>query len=736
MKTRKLLAITLALALMLALAAPTWAAGNYFPDVAADAWYAEGVHWAADAGIVKGYPDGSFGVGRACTWDEAMVMLWRAAGAKPVGDGSTDAEYAWAWLERQCGMSTSFAKGDMPISRIEFAALLYLALGDMAELSVPLPFTDLDADDLAAYGPAIRWVYGKSIMQGYGQNLFCPDVTLTREQVVTVLQRCFAADLPLGITSKEVPVYLGDTNPGLTLQLAFLDGADDVPYVEITVMKTLMESLGNLLSYAQYKQTGYEWTITSEGDRVVVTRENGYPMVLDFDKDTISFLDYDAFIRTTADGSIMDVLNTNGFDFEGNPVYLQILDTTAERYGRALSLDLGAYGIRMLRQGDAYYLPLQTICDLLLSLLGLPVAYNGAGVFLTQPTGAAAELYYSVPTGQRSPALALFSYKELCFFTDNMYGLKDQHGIRSFAEEFQMVEGMMTGLLSTDPAASDEALSKLTSYYMDDMHSGFLSNSYLEGPTASWTRTFGGSSLNQIDAMRNMARARLAAYPDGVPGYEEVGDVAFITFDSFFLGGQDYYAQAPDETATDTIGVMLYAFAQITREGSPVKHVVLDVSNNGGGAAQAAAFVIGMFLGEGSMSFKNTLTGAQVTERFRSDMNLDRVFDERDELTGYDLYCLTSPVSFSCGNLVPSVLKNSNNVTILGKTSGGGACVVLHASTADGAFFQMSGPYCISYTKNGSFYDVDQGVTPDVYIRDWETLCDRAAIADIIHGLK
>ena len=181
---------------------------------------------------------------------------------------------------------------------------------------------------------------------------------------------------------------------------------------------------------------------------------------------------------------------------------------------------------------------------------------------------------------------------------------------------------------------------------------------------------------------------------------------------------------------------MLYSFSQITREGSPVKNIVLDLSCNGGGVAQTAAFVLGMFLGEGSISVQNPMTGAQMAEYFRSDMNLDRKFDEKDLLEGYNLYCLTSPLSFSCGNLVPSVLKNSHKVTILGQTTGGGACVVMNASTADGAFFQFSGPYCISFIKNGSFYDVDQGVTPDVYIRDYANYYNRQSLVDIIHGIR
>ena len=65
------------------------------------------------------------------------------------------------------------------------------------------------------------------------------------------------------------------------------------------------------------------------------------------------------------------------------------------------------------------------------------------------------------------------------------------------------------------------------------------------------------------------------------------------------------------------------------------------------------------FLEEAPFSTINPLTGAQRTALYRADVNLDHEFDERDTLAGKNLYCLVSPVSFSCGNLVPCVFKSS-----------------------------------------------------------------------------
>ena len=98
-------------------------------------------------------------------------------------------------------------------------------------------------------------------------------------------------------------------------------------------------------------------------------------------------------------------------------------------------------------------------------------------------------------------------------------------------------------------------------------------------------------------------------------------------------------------------------------------------------------------------------------------------------------YVLISPSSFSCGNLVPAFLKGSNNVTLLGRTSGGGTCTVMTFTTASGAVFAISSPLQISMIRNGSMYDIDKGVDPDFVISKYDTMYNREKLVEYIHSL-
>ena len=153
-------------------------------------------------------------------------------------------------------------------------------------------------------------------------------------------------------------------------------------------------------------------------------------------------------------------------------------------------------------------------------------------------------------------------------------------------------------------------------------------------------------------------------------------------------------------------------------------------------AADAAVFVISAVLGDGSVSALNPMTGAMATAVYNVDLNLDHQYGQEDQgLTTKNVYCLTSPVSFSCGNLVPCVFKNSNQVTIIGRTSGGGSCVVLPMSSACGTGFQISGFTRLAFIKNGSFYDIDQGAVPDFTISKYMSFYDRERLTEYIDGL-
>ena len=68
-----------------------------FPDVAASAWYADAVNWAAANGYVTGYDNGSYGPEDNLTREQMAAILYRYAGSPaPAGtlDGFADAASA------------------------------------------------------------------------------------------------------------------------------------------------------------------------------------------------------------------------------------------------------------------------------------------------------------------------------------------------------------------------------------------------------------------------------------------------------------------------------------------------------------------------------------------------------------------------------------------------------------------------------------------------------------------
>ena len=337
---------------------------------------------------------------------------------------------------------------------------------------------------------------------------------------------------------------------------------------------------------------------------------------------------------------------------------------------------------------------------------------------------------------ERSDALAEFGYNELCLALDCLYGLKEIHEIESFDNLFWRL-GYRGYLHDRDASVADSALAAFISFYLDDLHSAYSGRSWMNAVKED-TGFIGTMYAKYEQHLYEYTDARSRIIGEEIPFYAEVGNTAYITIDDFEIkaNGSDYYTGLETgEMPNDTISAIITAHRNIYRENSPIENVVIDLSCNGGGYVDAALFLMGWVLGEAPFCVKDTFTGALSTATYRADTNLDRVFDEKDTLKDKKVYCLISPLSFSCGNLVPAVFKYSQRVTLLGRTSGGGSCMILPMSTAWGTAFQISSKNRMSFFKNGSFYDIDQGVDPDIYLSNIDSFFNREKLTEYINNM-
>ena len=550
------------------------------------------------------------------------------------------------------------------------------------------------------------------------------------------------------VTGKEFPLYLMSEDSGEKMTLYFLDGVTDLPYIDVNGMLKLLKLIYGEDPDINGKYVSF--TMEADGPVVTFTRHHegslsdGTFATFDFDKSEIRFHDFNLFHMNPRSSTILDITSMKLFDDQGNPLLMQKVDKgTLDRYGDELVLPLADYGIELIYQpveGGLYLIPLQTVSDFTLAAgCGVNAYFNGQTFLLNSQIESGDELYYAAPTGERSAALTEYGYNELCLMLDYVYGLKETHDIDSFGSFFHHV-GFDQLLKGDRVEYADKAIYRLLRDFLDDGHSGWHAFSYLAGDI-EYTAARGTSVSRLVEQMDRYNNARAEVCPDGIPDYQEIGNTAYVTFDHFAIGPDPdaaYFYQVEDAAEFDdssTIGLIIKAHAMITREGSPIENVVIDLSCNGGGQADAAAFVIAWFLGEANIGVKDTMTGAVCSSTYRCDANRDRVFDERDTLGDRKLFVLTSPISFSCGNLVPCAFKQSGKVTLLGRNSGGGSCVVQNISSAWGSSFQISGHQRLSFIENGSYYDIDRGAAPDFVITKPAKYYDRAALTDYINSL-
>lgn len=536
------------------------------------------------------------------------------------------------------------------------------------------------------------------------------------------------------IIDVEKTAYAMSAENTETLMVAHYENMSEILLIDINV------AINVLFNDFVLPSTNSEPATVEETDTsVIIERESGEYCEIDFVKDTVYFSDFDLFTGKDYAANPFDLLAYPYVNEEGESVYFQ-RDSSFFTPGYGLEIDLGERELPLDIYNGKKYIALQTFSDLFISPFGYNVAYNGQDIFILVGSSLSeelAEVYYLEERTERSEALVEFTFNELCLCLDLYYGMKNEHGFNDgFAYYLESI-GLKDMLFEKDAVNSFNAIGTLTLGYIADLHSAVSGASpYLGAKTPDASELnlkISNDYMAMMKATQQYEAAREAILGEVLP-YQKIGNTAYVTFDSFTLENRTDYSEETMELE-DTIALIIYAHAQIMND-EEIENVVLDLSCNGGGAVDAAIYVVAWMLGSCELSIYNSITESRATTNYSVDVNLDGVFDERDTISSKNLYCIVSPSSFSCGNLVPSLLKASGRVTILGRPSGGGACAVHNAVAADGTRFQISSPYRLSTVKNGTYYSVDEGVEPDIVLTKTESFYDREALTEYINDLK
>ena len=179
-----------------------------FVDVPEDAWYADAVDWAVsqEPAITNGTDETHFSPDAACTREQAVTLLWRAAGC-PEPKATTcdftdvsESDYSykailWA-VENNItnGTSATTFSPKATCTRAHIVTFLYRAAGTPEIGYVENVFTDVPEG--AWYTDPVLWAVKDSITNGMTANTFAPNADCTRAMVVTFLWR---ANFPVNV---------------------------------------------------------------------------------------------------------------------------------------------------------------------------------------------------------------------------------------------------------------------------------------------------------------------------------------------------------------------------------------------------------------------------------------------------------------------------------------------------------------------------------------------------------
>ncbi len=200
----KLLQKTISLALSAALLTPLCASAateKVYSDVPTAHWAEAVIQKAGDYGLMQGFDDGSFGLGRNLSRAEFVTILARMFGwtGHDMGQTYTDVPPdRWYYTAVELAAAAGVAEAgdtfrpEAPITRREMAEMLVSALGydHIAAQDWSTPFADVSGEG-AGYLAVAYDIGMTNGVKSYGRLLFQPEDNATREEAAAMLVRVY-----------------------------------------------------------------------------------------------------------------------------------------------------------------------------------------------------------------------------------------------------------------------------------------------------------------------------------------------------------------------------------------------------------------------------------------------------------------------------------------------------------------------------------------------------------------
>ena len=415
-----------------------------------------------------------------------------------------------------------------------------------------------------------------------------------------------------------------------------------------------------------------------------------------------------------------------------------------------LSLNMKKYGIDLRGDGRMVYVPLSTLSDMYSNLYGNHVMFNGEKIIVTNFEKTPAEIdaaFFKKPyqTEERPQDLAAYSYGELCFAIDHFYGRPGRNSIDKTIEadgiDKALGEKVRKLLKSTDMEEYIFGMEILATKLADGSHTlispilngtlgGLFEEKSVESLVDKYIPPFGQlypfealgivNALTKRDGSDESAAKRKSVLKSDT--YAKVGNTMYCIYDDF--GPIDtegwaafYKGKGPRPTYNPNFKGDICGIVEALDKAAAdpeVKNFVLDLTCNSGGEAGVLAAITTLLAGKSSYAFENVLTKQRGVDEFEVDSNFDRVFDKKDKAPRHpelNIAILTSHLAYSCGNLLPSLMKDYGYL-IIGEKSGGGSCSIQKMCTPEGLCYQLSSSRTRLINKAGE--NIDKGVEPHI----------------------